>query len=51
MMGTVMAGVDVGCKDRRKGGSVEDGGRPALWLQDFDSCITRWDVINEILAH
>ena len=51
LLGTVMAGVNVGCKDRRKGGSVEDGGRPALWLQDLDSGTTQWDVINEILVH
>ena len=47
LLGTVMAGVNVGCNDRRKGGSVEDGGRPAVWLQDLDEL----DVINEILVH
>ena len=46
-----MAGVSVVCNDRRKGGSVEDGGRPALWLQDLDSDSTQLDVINEILVH
>ena len=51
LFGTVMAGVTVGCNDRRKTGSVEDGGRPALWLLDMDSGTTQWDVINEILVH
>ena len=46
----IMAGFTVGCSDRRKSGSVEDGGRPALWLLDMDSGTTQWDVINEILC-
>ena len=51
VLGTVIAGVNVGCNDRRKGGSVDDGGRPALWLVDLDSSTTKLDVINEILVH
>ena len=41
LFGTVMAGVTVGCKDRRKSGADEDGGRPALWLLDMDSGMTQ----------
>ena len=37
LLGTVMAGVSVGCNDRRKGGSVEDEGGQALWLVDMES--------------
>merc|ERR1719376_1188279 len=53
LFGTVMAGVAVGCKDRRKSGADEDGGRPALWLLDMDSGTTQWDadIINEVLVH
>ena len=36
LIGTVMAGVNVGCNDRMKSGYVEDGGRPAVWLLDMD---------------
>ena len=36
LIGTVMAGVNVGWNDRRKSGYVEDGGRPAVWLLDMD---------------
>ena len=48
-----MAGINVWCNDRRKSGTLECGGGPALWLLDMDSGTSQWDVdvINEILVY